>query len=105
MGNAVEGCEKIAAVSLDEGLLVHFLDIDARREGLVAAGDNDGADGGVRLESVERAVELGDEPRVERIERLRPVERDQSDLASRRDQDRLIGAHGSRAVLFPADAI
>src|SRR5262245_66196630 len=105
MGNAVEGCEKIAAISLDEGLLVHFLDIDARREGLVAAGDNDGADGGVRLESVERAVQLRDESRVQRIEGVRPVECDESGLALRRDQDRLIGGRGSGAVLFPSDAI
>src|SRR5262245_57671237 len=105
MGDAVEGRQEIAAIGLNEGLLVHFLDIDACREGLVAAGDNDGADGGVRLEAVKRAVQLGDEPRVQRVEGVWPVECDESDLASRRDQDRLVGGYGSGAVLFPADAI
>ncbi len=40
----------------------------------------------------ERAVELADEERVQRVQRVRPVERDEPDLALARDNERLVGA-------------
>ena len=90
MADAVEGRDEIAAIGLDEGLLVHLLDVDAGGERLLAAGDDDAADFRIGLEAVERAVELRDEPRVQRVERMRAVERCEANLAFVGDQDRLI---------------
>src|SRR5262249_15515565 len=90
--DSVERREKIAAIGLDEGLLVHLLDVDAGGKRLLVAGDDDAADRRVCLEGVERAVDLADEERVERVQRMRAVQRDDADLAFGRDDDRLEGA-------------
>ena len=47
---------------------------------------------GIGLEAVERAVDLADQLGVERVQRMRAVERDDPDLALGRDEDRFIGA-------------
>ena len=74
-------------------LVRHLLDVGAGGEGFVGAGDDDAADIGVGLEGVDRGGDLGDQRGVERIERLRPVEPDDADLAARLDDDVLVG-HG-----------
>src|SRR4029453_8028633 len=90
--DSIEGREKVPAISLDEGLLVHLLDVDASREGFLVAGDDNAADRRICLEGVERAVDLADELRVERVQRMRAVQRDEAALAFGRDDDRLEGA-------------
>ncbi len=89
MADAVERRDEIAAIGLDEGLLVHLLDVDAGGKGLLITGDDDAADPGIGLEPVERAVEFADEERVQRVQRMRAVERDQPDFPLGADDDRL----------------
>ena len=98
--DAVERREEVAAIGLDEGLLVHLLDVDAGGERLLVAGDDDAADRGIGLEAVERAVDLADQLGVERVQRVRAVERDDPDLALGRDEDRFIGAVRFRRLGF-----
>jgi len=69
---------------------MHFLDIDAGGEGLLVLGDDDAADARIGFECVERPVELADEERVERVQRVRAVERDDPDLALGRGEDGLV---------------
>jgi len=76
IADAVERRDEIAAIGLDEGLLVHLLDVDAGGKRLLAAGDDDAADFRIGLEAVKRAVELLDEERIQRVQRMRPDERD-----------------------------
>src|SRR5581483_10038699 len=90
--DAVERREEVAAIGLDEGLFVHLLDVDAGGERLLVAGDDDAADAGIRLEAVERAVDLADQLGVEGVHGFWPVESDHSDLAFGRGDDRLVGA-------------
>jgi len=56
------------------------------------------------LEAVKRAVELLDQERVQRVERMRAVERDEPDLAFRGDDDRLVVV-GRLDVLFPGEFV
>ena len=99
----VERREEIAAIGLDEGLGMHLLDVDASGKRLFVAGDDDGTDGRIALERLERPVELADELRVERVQRVRAVQRNEPDLALARDDDRLVGVGVARVLLFPAD--
>src|SRR5690606_39794217 len=92
-GHAVPARDEILEVGLGIGEVLHLLDVGAGREGLLRAGDDDRADARILLEAVERRVELADELRVEGIEGLRPVERDEADLAARLHEDGFIG-HG-----------
>src|SRR5665809_26645 len=77
----VERREEIAAIGLDEGLGMHLLDVDASGKRLFVAGDDDGTDGRIALERLKRPVELADELRVERVQRVRAVQRNEPDLA------------------------
>ena len=78
-------------VGLHVGLGLHLLDVGAGGEGLLRAGQHDAADGAVGLPAVERLVQLGDQRGIERVQRLRPVERDEADPAARLDDDVLVG--------------
>ena len=95
----VERREKIAAIGFDEILLVHLLDVYAGGKRLLIAGDDDAADRGVGLEDLERAVELADELRVESVERMRAVKRDEPDFAVACDEDGFVGAVLFRRLL------
>ena len=65
------------------GLIGHLLDVGAGGERLLRAGDDHAADIAVGVEGVDGAAQLGDQRAVERIERLRPIEPDQSHSAAR----------------------
>ena len=78
---------KSCAVGLDVGLVRHFLDVGAGGEGLVAAGEDDGADLPVALQIVEGRAEIGDQRRVQGVERLRPVEGDDADRTLPLEED------------------
>jgi hypothetical protein len=71
--------DEVLAVGLDVGLVDHFLDVGPGGEGLVATGEDDGGDRRVALQIVERRAEIGDQRRIQGVERLRPVQRDDAD--------------------------
>ncbi len=56
MPDPIERRDEIAAIGLDEGFGLHFLDIDAGGECLFTASDDDAADRRVGLEGIEGAV-------------------------------------------------
>jgi hypothetical protein len=81
------------------GEVLHLLDVRARGERALAAGDDDRADGGVRLGGDDGGVELGEERAAERVERLGPVELDERDGRVRpRAQDVLVARPRRRRV-------
>src|SRR5437879_6106791 len=57
------------------------------------SGEHDGADGVARAQLLHPAVELGPEGGVQRVELLRPVERDHGDASLDLDQDRGLVSH------------
>ena len=67
----------VAVEGLDEGEALHLLDVGAGGEGLLRAGDDHAADALVGVEGGDRIAELADQRRVEGVQRLRPVERDE----------------------------
>ena len=90
-GDAVPRGDEVAAVGIDEVQSAHLRDVGTGREGLLVAGDNDGADLVFRLEAVEHGVELADQRAVQRVQRLGPVQRNQADPAAPVDGDVFIG--------------
>src|SRR5207302_9243460 len=56
-----------------------LLHVDAGAEPPAGAGEDHHADGTVRLEGVERVVELADELAAQRVELVRAIEREQGD--------------------------
>ncbi len=84
---------EVAEESLGEGLIRHLLDVGAGRECFFRTGDDHAADGAVSLETVDGVSEFPHQQPVERVERLRTVERDEPDLAAGFDDDGL-GTHG-----------
>jgi hypothetical protein len=80
------------------GLGGHRADVGAGREGLVAAGDDDAADGVVAIEAGERGPQLVHQTVVQRVQLLRPVQADQGGLArtfaAHFGEDELV-AHGT----------
>ena len=71
--------EEIVSHHLREAAPAHFLDIGPSRESAVRAGQDKAADAVVRLQYVEGGVQLGDQRRVERVQRFGPVEGNQAD--------------------------
>ena len=61
--------------------ILHEADIGSRGEGFLVAGDDDAADVFVGLEGVDGGADAVDDVIVQRIQRLRPVDADQADLA------------------------
>ena len=84
---------EVVEEGIDIRLVRHLLDVGAGGKRLLRAGDQDAADVGVGVERVDRRVELGDQRRVERVQRLRPVQADDADAAFGLDDDGF-GAHG-----------
>src|SRR3954452_13555385 len=76
----------------------HLLDVGTSRERLLGAGDDHAADRIVRLERVDRGGQVGIELRIERIQRLWPVEADDADLALGFDKDGFV-AHACGPAL------
>ena len=66
---------------VDEALRLHLLDVGAGGKGLFAAGHDDAADRVVRLEVVDGGGDLAEDAERQRIEHLRPVQRDDADRA------------------------
>ena len=83
--------DEVALVDVHVGLVLHLLDVGAGGEGLLGAGHDDGADLIVGLQVVEGRGQLVDQGGAERVQRLRPVERDQADRIAFLDQDVLVG--------------
>ena len=82
---------EVAHERVDVGLVRHLLDVGAGGERLLRAGDQDAADAVVGIEGGDRLRQLGISARVERIERLRPVEPDDADAALGFDDDGFVG--------------
>ena len=78
---------KIAEEHLGKILVGHFLDIGAGGESFFRSGDDHAADIAVGLERSDGPAELAHQRAVERIERLRPIEPDETDPAARFDND------------------
>jgi len=91
--DAVPVLELVVEIGAGERAALHLLDVGAGGEGLLGAGEDDAADARLSLETVERPVDLADELAVQRVQRLRAVERDQPDPALRLDENGLI-SHG-----------
>ena len=85
--DAVPVRREIVEEDVGERLVRHFLDVGARGEGLVRAGDDDAADIAVGLEAIDGVGKFAHQRGVERVERLRPIEPDQADPAAGFDDD------------------
>src|SRR6202035_1430951 len=81
--------DEVLSVGFDIGFSLHLLDIGSRREGPLIAGEHDRADRRIAFELVKGGAELLDQPRVQRIERRRPIEPDQTDRALPLNEDGL----------------
>ena len=79
----------------------HLLDVRAGGERFVRSGNDHAADIGVGLEAVDGVSEFAHQRGVERVERLRPIEPDQSDPAAGFDND-VVRAHFRLMANFPA---
>src|SRR6185312_3528244 len=84
---------EVVHIGVAERLGRHLLDVGAGRKRLVGPRDDHAADARIRLEGVNRGGKLAHQRRIERIERSRPVETDDADLAFGLDNDVLM-AHG-----------
>jgi hypothetical protein len=83
--------DQVAGVGRDEVVLGQHADVGAGGKGFVAAGDHDRADAGVGVEASQRGAQLVHQAVIQRVQRLRPVQRDQA------------GAHGAVAADFGED--
>ena len=95
---AIPVAREVAGEHVREGFVGHLLDVGAGRERLLGAGDDHATDVCIGLEGVDRRGQFLLERGIERVERLRPVEADDADLALRLDQDVLVG-HGCSHVV------
>lgn len=68
------GRNEIGVVGLAEGQVFHLFDVSAGGEGFFAAGEHDGAGGGVIVEGEEGGIELGEEGTGESVEGAGAVE-------------------------------
>ncbi len=77
--------EEVRLEHVHVGLRRHLLDVGARREGAVGSGQHDASHGVVAVPCLERSDQFLQELAIQRIERFRPVQRD--------DADRTVGCH------------
>ena len=89
-GELRPAAEVVAHQHLEPRLGLHLLDVGAGGERALRAGDDDRADPLVGIEGGCRRHDVPHHLRVQRVERLGPVERDPADAAARLDQDRLV---------------
>lgn len=87
------GSDEIGVVGLAEGQVFHLFDVGTGGEGFFAAGEHDGAGGGVIVEGEEGGVELGEEGGGEGVEGAGAVEGYYMGLGSARSA-MLVGARG-----------
>ena len=78
---------------VDEAFWLHLLDVGAGGKRLLAAGHDDAADLVVGLEVVDRGGDLAEHAERQRIQHLRPVQRDDADRALAVDEDVFERAH------------
>ena len=74
--------EEIAAIHLGKALPAHFLDVGARRKGLLAAGDDQAALRSIGIIGGKGGDQIGQHLGVQRIQRLRAIEAHQRDGAA-----------------------
>jgi len=101
LGQPLPAVKEFSEISFDIGLLRHFLDIGPGGECLVAAGDDDAADSLIILESRQCLIQFGDQRRVERVQRLGPVERYQPHGPTDFNQDVFV-KHRARSYFWQA---
>ena len=70
------GGDEVGIVCLAEGEIFHLLDVGTSGEGLFAAGEDDGADGGVQVVVLQGGVEFGEESGGKSVEGAGTVESD-----------------------------
>src|SRR5205814_6421930 len=68
-------------IGVHVAVVLHHADVGAGGEGLLAPGDNYGAYGVVGVICLQRHTKLLHELRIERVQLLRPAERDEADAA------------------------
>jgi hypothetical protein len=68
--------DEVAQVGVHVGLGRHRADVGAGREGLLVAGDDDAADAVVTVEAQHRGAQFLHQAVVQRVQLLRPVQRD-----------------------------
>src|SRR5262249_18343264 len=93
---------KVRGEHVDKAFRLHFLDVGAGGKSSFAAGDDNAADRLVRLEVVDGGRNLLEYAEGERIEHLRPVQRDDTDRAFGFDDDVFERAHGPPRLKFGA---
>jgi len=92
--------EPVVQVDIHVGLRRDFLDVGAGSECLVGAGDHDGADVWIAIEFGQRGDCFGHECGVQRIERVRPVQRQYRDALDSLQRDRLVFVVGHHFSSF-----
>src|SRR5262249_21367217 len=91
----VPALEMARAVKLERGRAREVADVRSGREGTARPREDDRPDRRVRVERLERLDELRHQLSRQRIERLRPVERDERERLLSLDEDERLGAHST----------
>src|SRR5581483_10300596 len=78
---------EIAEKSLDKSLVRHLLDIGASGKGLFRTGNQHAPDTAVGFETIHGSRKFTHQRAIERIQRLGPIETDQSNSAARLDNN------------------
>ena len=92
--------DEVLGEGLHVGLGLHLLDIGPGGKGLLRSGDDHASDTGVFFGNVQGIAELFHESTVQRIQRLRTVQRDQPNGTTRLVLDGLV-AHGHTLQCLP----
>src|SRR3546814_15788388 len=71
--------DEVFGIGLLIRLVFHLLDVGAGGKGLLGTGKEDAADAIVAFEIVQRCLEIGDQRLAKRVQRLRPVQRDDAE--------------------------
>src|SRR3546814_8206194 len=82
--------DEVFGIGLLIRLVFHLLDVGAGGKGLLGTGKEDAADAIVAFEIVQRCLEIGDQRLAKRVQRLRPVQRDDADAGFLLDDDVLV---------------
>ena len=104
LGDAVGFGEEVVEVDRRVVLVDHLLDVGAGGEGLLAAGNDDGADAGIGIEAAQRVAQFRHQLVAQRIQRLWPVQPDQPGLAVGFNQDHF-KCHGGSPSSVVVDSL
>ncbi len=85
--DTVPARREVIEIRIDEGFLRHLLDVGACRERLLRAGEQNAADRCITIEGIHCFIDFGHERCVERVERLRSVQTDETDTVMCLDDD------------------